>query len=88
VQGLLLCLPALCGEGGAHGNGSRSREPAGRCLGGHWEELLAGSWECAARVGGCMGGRTPPQGLLCDSLCQHVADVSGVEWMCKVSRVL
>jgi hypothetical protein len=32
-------LPALCGECGAHGNGSRSREPAGGCLGlgGHWE---------------------------------------------------
>lgn len=30
-------LPALCGEGSAHSNGSRSCEPAGRRLGGHWE---------------------------------------------------
>jgi hypothetical protein len=35
-------LPALCGEGGAHGDRSRSREPAGRCLGGHCEVVLAG----------------------------------------------
>jgi hypothetical protein len=35
--GVLIYLPALCGEGGAHGNRSRGREPAGRCLGGHWE---------------------------------------------------
>jgi hypothetical protein len=38
-------LPALCGEGGAHGNGSRSREPGGRCLGGHWEVV---SWDRGA----------------------------------------
>jgi hypothetical protein len=84
-SGALLCLPALCGEGSAHGDCSRSREPAGRCLGGHWEGV---SWECAAQFRECMGGLTPPQGLLCDSLCQHVADVSGVEWMYIVRRAL
>lgn len=43
-------LPALCGEGGAHGNGSRSREPAGGCLGlgGHWEVVsMYGGWRRA-----------------------------------------
>jgi hypothetical protein len=68
-RGRCLCLPALCGEGGAHGDRSGSREPAGRCLGGHCEVVLVG----VARIvlEGCNGALTPPQGLLCDSLCQH-----------------
>ena len=39
-------VPALCGEGCAHGNGSRSREPAGGCLGlgGHWEVVSMDVW--------------------------------------------
>lgn len=66
-------LPALCGEGGAHGDRSGGREPAGRCLGGHYEVVLARSLARAhcSSWGGAMGGLTPPQGLLCDSLCQH-----------------
>jgi hypothetical protein len=48
-----LGLPALCGEGGAHGDGSRSREPAGRCLGGHWEVVSMHGWCAVAdREGG------------------------------------
>jgi hypothetical protein len=62
-----ICLPALCGEGGAHGNGSRSCEPAGRCLGGHWEVVSMD--DARSRTGRKV--LTPPQGLLCNSLGQH-----------------
>lgn len=68
----LSALPALCGEGGAQGNGSRGCEPAGR-LGGHWEVV---SWERMATVVE-WEDLTPPQGLLCDSLRQHDGCVSG-----------
>lgn len=70
-------LPALCGEGGAHGNGSRGCEPAGR-LGGHWEVV---SWERMAWVVE-RAALTPPQRLLCDSLCQHGGYVSGEGCAC------
>lgn len=52
-------VPALCGEGCAHGNGSRSREPAGGCLGlgGHWEVV---SMDDGAQSRTGRGVLTPP----------------------------